>query len=356
MLMGNDGEYHTVYLTSNTFHCVEEKYSSSEDEGYEYDVSNQRYNVHMAEQQVFSDSKEDYTEPHFVEMPTQCSMRKLTKEEIERLTIVAVEEAKSKYWLRNRIVNEKEGVPRGIFKKDQKVTQGISKKIENKQHDKSEQKPVQKEEVKELHKELQKTDQLSKREKEENKGETSKQKKIIKAEGSSFDFTQALSQVKMSIPLLEMMKIKEYRDSVVQLITNGNEKHMNYENEVATKTISRQEKGNIPEVYLSDVLTNSPQVDPFFTTLLINKKLLRNCMIDSGAAINIMLVGVMKQLSMWVDTNGGKCYAMDNKPVPVVGIMKYVEVKLATYPQVAYNIDITVIDTPPRFGMLLSRQ
>lgn len=79
-------------------------------------------------------------------------------------------------------------------------------------------------------------------------------------------------------------------------------------------------------------------------------------MIDSCVAINIMLVGVIKQLGMWVDTNGGKCYAMDNRPVPVVGIMKDVEVKLVAYPQVVYYIDITMIDARPHFGMLLSRK
>ena len=116
-----------------------------------------------------------------------------------------------------------------------------------------------------------------------------------------------------------------------------------------SEEVNRQEKINNLEVYLGDVLTTSPQVDSFFTTMLINNKLLRNYMIESGAAINIMLVGVMKQLGMWVDTCEGKCYAMDNRPVPMVGIMRGVEVKLATYPQVAYNIDITIIDTPPQF-------
>lgn len=79
-------------------------------------------------------------------------------------------------------------------------------------------------------------------------------------------------------------------------------------------------------------------------------------MIDSSTAINIMPVVVMKKLGMWVDTTSGKCYAMDSRHVLVVGIMKDVEVKLVTYPWVAHNIDIIVIDTPPHFGMLLSRQ
>jgi uncharacterized membrane protein SpoIIM required for sporulation len=76
--------------------------------------------------------------------------------------------------------------------------------------------------------------------------------------------------------------------------------------------VNKEERVNNFEVCLNDILSTPPQVDLFFTTLLINNKLLRNCMIDSGSAINIMPIGVMKQLGMCVDIIGGKCYAMDN--------------------------------------------
>lgn len=129
------------------------------------------------------------------------------------------------------------------------------------------------------------------------------------------------------------------------------------ENKEITK-ISNGNQGdvNIPKVCLGDTLMNPPKVNPFFTTLFISNKFVRNWMIDLGASINIIPVGVMKRLGMWVDTTGGKFYAMDSRHVPVVGIMKDVEVKLAAHPQAAYTIDITIIDTTPHFGMLLSRQ
>lgn len=106
----------------------------------------------MVEQQVFSNSEENDEEQYPISTPSQCNIRRPTKEEVKRLTIIAVEQAKSKYWLRNRTVNENEGVPRGIFIKDKGVTQGASKNIERKQH-KMEQRPDQKEESKELQKE-----------------------------------------------------------------------------------------------------------------------------------------------------------------------------------------------------------
>lgn len=79
-------------------------------------------------------------------------------------------------------------------------------------------------------------------------------------------------------------------------------------------------------------------------------------MIDSGEFINVMLAGVKRELGMWVDTTYGRFYVMDNRSVPVVGIMKNVECKLASSPEASYKTGITIVDVPPHYGMLLSRQ
>lgn len=71
MLVGDSGEDHIVYLTSITFHPDEDGYLSSKDEGCEYDVLNQRFNVHMAKHQVFFDSKDNYVEYHSTEVPAK---------------------------------------------------------------------------------------------------------------------------------------------------------------------------------------------------------------------------------------------------------------------------------------------
>lgn len=75
----------------------------------------------------------------------------------------------------------------------------------------------------------------------------------------------------------------------------------------------------------TSITKNLTQVDPFYLTLLINNKMVKNCMIDLGATMNIMPEDVMKELGKHIDTPYGKCYAMDNKSVLVVGIMKNVE-------------------------------
>lgn len=65
---------------------------------------------------------------------------------------------------------------------------------------------------------------------------------------------------------------------------------------------------------------------------------------------------VMKELGMKVDTTYGRCYAIHNRSIPIVGIMKYVEFKFPSCPEISYNIDITVVEVPTNYGILLSRQ
>ena len=43
-------------------------------------------------------------------------------------------------------------------------------------------------------------------------------------------------------------------------------------------------------------------------------------MIDFGTVVNIMFADVMKKIVLKVDTPFGKCYAMDNRFVPIIEI------------------------------------
>ena len=81
-------------------------------------------------------------------------------------------------------------------------------------------------------------------------------------------------------------------------------------------------------------------------------------MIDSGAAaaVNIMSADVMNKIDLKVDTPYGKCYAMDNRSIPVVGIIKNVEFHFPTFPQISYRTNIIVFGISASYGMLLSRQ
>lgn len=77
----------------------------------------------------------------------------------------------------------------------------------------------------------------------------------------------------------------------------------------------KEDKGimsQIPQMYLDNSSTTYIEnIDPFFLSLIINGKTLKNFMIDSGALDTVMPFKIMESLSLKVDTNQGKCRAMD---------------------------------------------
>jgi hypothetical protein len=97
-------------------------------------------------------------------------------------------------------------------------------------------------------------------------------------------------------------------------------------------------------------------IDPFFLSLIIKGKTVKNCMIDSGASNTIMPFKVMEALGLKVDTKQGRCRGMDAREVPVIGTINALPFKLAAYPEVELTMSVLVVDIPPHYGMLLSRK
>lgn len=134
---------------------------------------------------------------------------------------------------------------------------------------------------------------------------------------SFFDITNALSQMKVSVPLLEMMKFPKYKEKnmkMIYVVLTYSYKDQNYQGQ------TKEEEEEVTHVvYLGTTITKDPsQVDPFYMTLMINNKLVRNCMLDSRAAMNIMPFEVKKELGVLVDTTYGSFYAIENRYVPMV--------------------------------------
>lgn len=51
-----------------------------------------------------------------------------------------------------------------------------------------------------------------------------------------------------------------------------------------------------------------------------------------------MPMGVMIELGMWVDNTYGKHYAMNKRSIPVIGLMKDVELNLVSFLEVVYKV------------------
>jgi ribonuclease HI len=94
----------------------------------------------------------------------------------------------------------------------------------------------------------------------------------------------------------------------------------------------------------------------FFLSLLVNNHLLHNCMLDFGASSNVMTKKVMEQLNLRISRPYHNIFAMDSKTIEVHGLIKRLQVHLASFPDIQIEMDIVVIDVLDTWGMLLSRK
>ena len=107
----------------------------------------------------------------------------------------------------------------------------------------------------------------------------------------------------------------------------------------------------IPQMYLDNSSVAYLQdIDPFFLSLIIKGRTLKNCMIDSGASNNIMPFKVMQALGLGVDTRQGKCREMDAREVPIIGTInalpfRLVKKKVSSTIQTLSPLDVNIKNT-----------
>ena len=72
-------------------------------------------------------------------------------------------------------------------------------------------------------------------------------------------------------------------------------------------------------IVLNNVDPRREDHPPFYVSLLVDKLLLHNCMLDSGASSNVMIRKLMEQLNLRVTQPYHNVCAMDAREVEVVG-------------------------------------
>lgn len=92
---------------------------------------------------------------------------------------------------------------------------------------------------------------------------------------------------------------------------------------------------------------------PFFLSLIINGKTLKNCMIKSGASNIVMPFKIMEYLGLKVDTKKSRCRAIDAREVLVIGTINVFPFRQVVCPDVDLTMTILVVGIPPQYGMLL---
>jgi hypothetical protein len=117
------------------------------------------------------------------------------------------------------------------------------------------------------------------------------------------------------------------------------------------------EETNDPPINISsqNLIRKSNGIPPFYVSLVMNGFRINNCMIDSGASTTVMPIGVFQQLGLGISRSYGNVCGMDSKAVKVFSVAKDVDTYLYHLPKIRFPTDIVVVDVPPAWGMLLSR-
>jgi hypothetical protein len=88
----------------------------------------------------------------------------------------------------------------------------------------------------------------------------------------------------------------------------------------------------------------------------VNDKVLHNCMLDSGASSNVITKKVMEQLNLRISRPYHNICALDSQTIEVHGLIKGLQVHLAVFLDIMFEMDIVVIDVPDVWGMLFKQK
>ena len=80
-----------------------------------------------------------------------------------------------------------------------------------------------------------------------------------------------------------------------------------------------------------------------------------NCLVDSGASVNVMPILVCKKINRHPKPSTWRVVQLDRTDVKVIGEMEDVLVHLASNDKLCQVINIVVADIPDAYGLVLSR-
>ena len=79
-----------------------------------------------------------------------------------------------------------------------------------------------------------------------------------------------------------------------------------------------------------------------------------NCLVDSGASINVMPLSVYKRINGQPKPSTWQVIQLERTTVKVIGEMEYVLISLSANEKVCQYIDIVVADILDAYGLVLS--
>ena len=164
-----------------------------------------------------------------------------------------------------------------------------------------------------------------------------------------FNLQRNLAKLKVSIPLNELLRNQEYKDTIMKMISNQGEDHLNI------LELTEDNPTIILGSKIDSVDNEDEEVPPFYMSLNVNDMVLHNTMLDSRGSHNLMPNGVVESLGLEITRPYKDLYSFDSKRVECLGLIKDMVVSLNKFPSKIVVIDVVVADIPPKFGILLSR-
>ena len=94
---------------------------------------------------------------------------------------------------------------------------------------------------------------------------------------------------------------------------------------------------------------------PFLLTFEIFNHNVHNCLVYSGASVNVMPLSVCKKINGQPKPFTWEFIQLDRTNVKVIGEMEDVLIRLSSNEKVCQFIDVVITDIPEAYGLVLSR-
>jgi hypothetical protein len=163
---------------------------------------------------------------------------------------------------------------------------------------------------------------------------------------SDIDLTGWANNAKVPVPLVEIVKIPVFKQQIGKALGF----------EVTDSASQCQRTKNDPPLFLSSTFGSNGQHEPFFVSLVVTDWILHNCMMDTGAGMNVMSLEVANKMGLKTSRPYRNVCAFDSQEIPTIGVIKDLQVHLARHPDVMITMDVVVLDIPAACGMWLSRE
>jgi hypothetical protein len=161
-----------------------------------------------------------------------------------------------------------------------------------------------------------------------------------------FNFEHEMAKIKIFVPFNEIIRKGKYREQIIKIMKMG----------------GTPDTLNIQDDHLAilfglriEETSDTEYISPFYVSLKIHDMNLHNAMMDSSASHNLMPKMIMDKLGLDVTMPYKYLFSFDSRKFKCLGLIKYLVVSLAQIPSKNMVMDVVVADTPPKFGMLLSR-